>query len=76
MRLVDGHLFDGEWYERSELLRGSHARESGYCVVIWTSDVTQPEHDAGPKLMGPFSSADVAWQRAMELRQSAGDLLI
>ena len=68
MHMVEGRLFDGEWYERTELLRGSPARESGYCVVVWTSDPVRPGQNADPILMGPFPSADLALQRVKELR--------
>ena len=68
MQMVGGRLFDGEWYERSELLRGSPSAESGYCVVVWTSGVAQSGQTAEPILVGPFPSADLALQRAKELR--------
>jgi hypothetical protein len=67
MQLVDGHLFDGEWYERTELLRGSFAGESGFCVVLWPSDVAGAPDESRPKLMGPFRSADIAYTTAKEL---------
>ena len=68
MQMVEGRLFDGEWYERTELLRGSPTGESGYCIVVWTSDPVLPGQNAEPILVGPFPSADVALQRARELR--------
>ena len=68
MQMIEGRLFDGEWYERTELLHGSSARESGYCVVVWTSDAVQSGQNAEPILVGPFPSADLALQRAKELR--------
>jgi hypothetical protein len=68
MQLMDDRLFDGEWYERTELLRGSHPGNSGYYVVVWNSDAMRSEREAGPRLLGPFPSADAAWRRARELR--------
>jgi len=68
MQMVQGRLFDGEWYERTELLRGLPTEESGYCVVVWTSEPVQPGQSVEPILVGPFPSADVALQRAKELR--------
>jgi hypothetical protein len=68
MQLVDGHLFDAEWYERTELLHGSLGGRSGYCVVLWpSSEVYAPDQPA-PAFMGPFPSEDVAYTTAEELR--------
>jgi hypothetical protein len=64
MELVNGRLFDPESYERSELLPGSFAGKSGYCVVVWSSKV---DDDLVPELHGPFPSLDLAFRAAKEL---------
>ena len=67
MQLIDGRLFDGEWYERTELLRGSFAGESGYLVAVWPTAQARPDEDPRPRLEGPFASADLASKAANEL---------
>ena len=69
MQLVDGHLFDAEWYERTELLHGLLAGRSGYCVVLWPcSEVCAPDHQPRPTFMGPYPSEDLAYTTAKEVR--------
>ena len=67
MELVNGRLFDGESYERSELEVGSFVGKSGYCVVVWNPRAGE---DLVPELMGPFPSADLALRAADELRRT------
>jgi len=68
MQLVDGKLFDDDWYERTDLLPPAFAAASGYCVVVWTAvDDPSGEH-IPPTLVGPFESADLATRTADGLR--------
>jgi hypothetical protein len=68
MRLIEGRLFDAESYERTELLRGSFAGESGYYVVVWSSTTVDCPDEFLPKLVGPFKSVDLASNKANDLR--------
>ena len=68
MRLIEGRLFDAESYERTELLRGPFAGESGYYVVVWSSATADCPDQFLARLVGPFKSADLASNKANDLR--------
>jgi len=67
MELIEGRLFDGEWYERTDLLHGSFGGRSGYCVVVWTSEGAGLERGSAPTLIGPFPSAALAYRTVSEM---------
>jgi len=68
MQLVDGHMFDAEWYERTELLHASLAGRSGYCVVLWPSSEVRAPDQPRPVFMGPFAAEDLAYTTARKVR--------
>lgn len=69
VRFVDGRLFDGESYERTDALGAARAGESGYYVMVWGSEAATSRRRARPRLLGPFPSRELAFATANHFRR-------
>ena len=66
VQVVEGHLFDEEWYERTDAFEPAADAPSGFYAVLWPVEEAASSSTAG--LLGPFPDARLA-------RLQAGNLL-
>jgi hypothetical protein len=60
IRIVDGHLFDVECYERTASMAVSCDRAAGYYVVSWPKEARNARFDSGAIFLGPYATAEEA----------------
>ncbi len=60
VRVVDGHLFDAECYERTAMMAGPCDHASGYYVVSWPAEAKTTRFDSEAVFLGPYTSAEEA----------------
>jgi len=68
VRVVDGHVFDAECYERATIPESATPPASGFYVVTWPSGSTAIPFDASAVFAGPFATPEQANKALTEAR--------
>ena len=68
VRVVDGHVFDAECYERATISDSAMPPASGFYVVTWPSGATTIPFDASAVFAGPFATPEQANKALSEAR--------
>ena len=64
VQVVDGRVFDEEWYERTAYAADMPA---GFYALLWPLDQDRPRREATARFVGPFSNARMARSRAHDI---------
>ena len=70
VQVVEGHLFDEEWYERTDAFEPAADAPSGFYAVLWPVEEA-PCSSSTAGLLGPFPDARLARLQARNIL--AGD---
>ncbi|MGA8034085.1 MAG: hypothetical protein WCB48_16995 [Casimicrobiaceae bacterium] len=70
VRVIDGHVFDAESYERATISESPTPPASGFYVVAWPEGSTAIPFDMRAVFAGPFATPEQANKALTEARRA------
>lgn len=64
VQIVEGRLFDEEWYERTGAFASGLDAQSGFYALLWPLEEAKQHPASTASLLGPFPDARVARSQA------------